>query len=119
MGLDLGATLGAARELAVEEIGDIGYLRAAIMNEKLMAVAEEFAAFLTLSKPDELKPEVAEWGMTRLRDLLSELNAEERVAFVAYLERSAEDSDGDYAIFVAELPERLGLRGEGHGASAS
>jgi hypothetical protein len=80
------------------------------MKEVLMGIVEEFAAFVTLNKPDDLKPEVAKWGMTRLQERLSELDGPQRAALVAYLERSAEESEGYYAVFAAELPDVLGLR---------
>jgi len=58
------------------------------------------AAVVTLNTPDELKPEVADWGMMRLRERLSELDDLQRAALVAYLERGAAESPRSARFFL-------------------
>ena len=52
-----------------------------------MELVEEFAAFLVLNQADDLKPDAAEWGLMRMRDLLKQLSASERSDLVTYLEQ--------------------------------
>lgn len=79
------------------------------MNETLMRVLEEFAAFLDLNGQDEVRPDVAEWGRERLRTLVAELSAEEREQLMEFLERERDASDGAYREWLDGLPHRLGL----------
>lgn len=79
------------------------------MNETLMRVLEEFAAFLDLNGEDEVRPEVADWGRERLRGLVAELSADEQKQLVRFLEREREASDGAYREWIDGLPHRLGL----------
>jgi hypothetical protein len=80
------------------------------MNETLMRVLEEFAAFLDLNGEEELRPDVAEWGRERLCTLVRDLTSEERAELVRFLEKERDESDGGYREWIEGLPDRLGLR---------
>jgi hypothetical protein len=79
------------------------------MNEALMLVVEEFAAFVTLSDPRDLSDEHAKWGRQRLIRILAELTESERDELVAFLKRQAEGASGQYREFLKALPAELKL----------
>jgi hypothetical protein len=74
-----------------------------------MQVVEEFAAFLDLNKPEELRPEVAEWGRMRLRTLVDQLSDDEKRELAQFLQDEHANSDGAFREWIEQLPDRLGL----------
>ena len=70
---------------------------------------KSFAAFLDLNRPDELKPEVAEWGRMRLRTLISQLSDEEKRELTRFLKDERDRAGGMYREWIEDLPERLGI----------
>ena len=79
------------------------------MEQVLMQVVEEFAAFLELNGADELDPEVAEWGRMRLRTRLAELTSADKERLAQFLDQQRDLSTGAYRDWMEGLPGRLGL----------
>jgi NADH:ubiquinone oxidoreductase subunit C len=79
------------------------------VEEVLMEVVEEFAAFLDHKGADELKPEVADWGRTRLRAHLAKLSDADKVRLAAFFDQKRNLSSGAYRDWLDGLSSRLGL----------
>ena len=75
-----------------------------------MELVEEFGAFLVLNTAEEIKPDVAEWGLMRMRHLLKQLSATERSELVTYFEQKLPETGEPYTPFLRELPDILELR---------
>jgi hypothetical protein len=79
------------------------------LEDVLMHVLEEFAAFVDLAAGEDIRDEFAQWGRERLKSLLAPLADDDKYRLVEFLARERDLSDGYYQRWIATLAESLGL----------
>jgi hypothetical protein len=83
------------------------------MNEILMRVVLDLAAFLELTDDSHVDPRLAVKQLESVAFSLQQLRSEDRETFLAFVEqRAAEETDPLYRRFLLDFPEALGLSGE-------
>ncbi len=79
------------------------------MEDVLMQVVEEFAAFVDLASEEDIKPSCAQWGRERLKTILRQLSDPQKQQVAAFLKQELKESSGSYSDWLQTLPTRLAL----------